>query len=63
VEWPEKGAGFLPPPDLETAIEILPDGRRIHCTAPSDRGKKLIPKLNSLCEDVLSDRQLNEKPV
>ncbi|NLA69046.1 MAG: tRNA (adenosine(37)-N6)-threonylcarbamoyltransferase complex ATPase subunit type 1 TsaE [Gammaproteobacteria bacterium] len=27
VEWPERGAGALPAPDLEVALEVLDEGR------------------------------------
>ena len=29
VEWPERGAGRLPPPDLEIQLHFQPQGRRI----------------------------------
>ncbi|BAZ94873.1 tRNA (N6-adenosine(37)-N6)-threonylcarbamoyltransferase complex ATPase TsaE [Thiohalobacter sp. COW1] len=29
IEWPERGAGLLPPPDLLIRIEHLPAGRRL----------------------------------
>lgn len=29
IEWPERGAGVLPPPDLLIRIEHLPAGRRL----------------------------------
>lgn len=29
IEWPEKAAGFLPPPDLEITISIEDDGRSV----------------------------------
>jgi tRNA A37 threonylcarbamoyladenosine biosynthesis protein TsaE len=28
VEWPQKGAGSLPPPDLELSFEFAASGRR-----------------------------------
>jgi len=30
VEWPQKGAGLLPSPDLAIKIEIVPEGRLVH---------------------------------
>ncbi len=33
IEWPEKGAGFLPPPDLEIWLEHARDQRRLRMAA------------------------------
>lgn len=43
LEWPEKGAGLLPPPDLVVALELQGEGRR---AALRDDGK------NGLCSDI-----------
>lgn len=32
VEWPERGAGLLPPPDLRIVLSHEPDGRRAVCS-------------------------------
>ncbi len=45
VEWPEKGGGILPDPDLLIDIEHLDDSRRLHLTANSDSGRDLITSL------------------
>lgn len=43
VEWPEKGAGFLPPPDLEVRLEIQGAGRVATLSvAPTNAGKRPI---------------------
>jgi tRNA threonylcarbamoyladenosine biosynthesis protein TsaE len=39
VEWPEKGQGMLPEPDLMIDIEHLDDSRRLHLTASSGPGE------------------------
>jgi tRNA threonylcarbamoyladenosine biosynthesis protein TsaE len=36
IEWPERGAGELPPPDLEVHIDQAPPGRRIELAASAD---------------------------
>jgi tRNA threonylcarbamoyladenosine biosynthesis protein TsaE len=39
VEWPQKGAGLLPPPDLELSFEFAASGRRVRLRAGTARGK------------------------
>lgn len=41
VEWPERGAGWLPPPDLEIMIHFDSGGRRISLQASSEAGARL----------------------
>jgi tRNA threonylcarbamoyladenosine biosynthesis protein TsaE len=39
VEWPERGRGTLPPPDLVIALEVADEGRDAtltSCSAPAD---------------------------
>jgi tRNA threonylcarbamoyladenosine biosynthesis protein TsaE len=33
IEWPERAAGFLPPPTLALALDVIPPGRRLRITA------------------------------
>ncbi len=42
VEWPERGAGLLPPADLELALEYEGEGRRVRLHAISARGRRLV---------------------
>ena len=39
VEWPEKAAGLLPPPDLHVILDIAETGRRASFRAHSDAGR------------------------
>ncbi|SEK86709.1 tRNA threonylcarbamoyladenosine biosynthesis protein TsaE [Pseudoxanthomonas sp. GM95] len=39
IEWPEKGRGGLPPPDLEIHLAIDGDGRSARLVAGSDAGR------------------------
>ncbi len=39
IEWPEKGAGVLPEPDLEIHIEQWQLGRQLHVRALTECGK------------------------
>jgi len=40
VEWPERGGGALPAPDLEVALEHDGAGRRAYLTPVSERGQR-----------------------
>jgi tRNA threonylcarbamoyladenosine biosynthesis protein TsaE len=42
VEWPERGAGALPPPDLKVLLEHAGSGRIGHLTAVSTRAAKWL---------------------
>ncbi|MGF1529538.1 MAG: tRNA (adenosine(37)-N6)-threonylcarbamoyltransferase complex ATPase subunit type 1 TsaE [Candidatus Competibacterales bacterium] len=42
VEWPERGAGWLPEPDLEVALGLVTTGRRAVVTATSDAGRSTL---------------------
>lgn len=45
IEWPSKGEGVLPSPDLKLNIEFVDSGRNIRAEALSENGTKLIQKL------------------
>ena len=42
VEWPERGTGALPPPDLRIRLDYLPDGRRLTLDGESASGQALV---------------------
>lgn len=42
VEWPERGAGWLPSPDLSVRIAYAGDGRRVEVAAASPRGEEIL---------------------
>ncbi|MHB8914683.1 MAG: tRNA (adenosine(37)-N6)-threonylcarbamoyltransferase complex ATPase subunit type 1 TsaE [Thiobacillus sp.] len=42
VEWPEKAAGLLPPPDLRLLLQVLDDGRQINLVAETALGKECL---------------------
>ncbi|WP_413113888.1 tRNA (adenosine(37)-N6)-threonylcarbamoyltransferase complex ATPase subunit type 1 TsaE [Thaumasiovibrio sp. DFM-14] len=42
VEWPEKGQGLLPEPDLDIDIRYQNEQRRVSIRANTDYGKQLI---------------------
>ena len=45
IEWPEKGEGFLPSPDMLIAIEFLNEGRSISIEGQSPQARELIQQL------------------
>jgi tRNA threonylcarbamoyladenosine biosynthesis protein TsaE len=46
VEWPEKGAEKLAPPDLSIAIDFATDGRTVVLLAKNVRGEEIIRQLS-----------------
>ncbi|MBI1891093.1 MAG: tRNA (adenosine(37)-N6)-threonylcarbamoyltransferase complex ATPase subunit type 1 TsaE [Burkholderiales bacterium] len=46
VEWPEKGAPVLPPPDIEVVLTIAGEGRDVELQALSDKGRQCLDRLN-----------------
>lgn len=42
VEWPERGAGMLPPPDLRVRIETVPEGRLLRLQGLSETGRAVV---------------------
>lgn len=48
VEWPEKGEGMLPAPDLDLELSYVETQRQVSITANSEYGQSLLNKLE-LC--------------
>ena len=46
VEWPERGAGALPPADLECQLTYIGDGRSAVARAMTPRGARLLARLD-----------------
>jgi len=46
VEWPEKGAPVLPPPDLNVLLEVSGLGREVELQALSDLGLLCLERLH-----------------
>lgn len=46
IEWPEKGVGWLPVPDLEITLHYEHGARRAEITSRSDIGAMIVAKLN-----------------
>lgn len=45
VEWPERGAGALPPPDLEVALRVVEPGRVACAQAGTPAGRAWLERL------------------
>lgn len=46
VEWPERGTGVLPDPDIEVRIDPAGDHRRVVVAARSNQGEDLVAALS-----------------
>lgn len=46
VEWPDKGEGQLPSPDIECFLDFAGEGRAIVINAKTSRGEKILEKLS-----------------
>ena len=49
VEWPEKAAGLLPPPDLRIRLQVQDAGREVEIVAETELGKKCLKAYCSEC--------------
>jgi tRNA threonylcarbamoyladenosine biosynthesis protein TsaE len=45
VEWPERAAGLLTPPDVEVRLQMAGDGRRVHLAAHTPVGEAWLSSL------------------
>jgi tRNA threonylcarbamoyladenosine biosynthesis protein TsaE len=45
IEWPQRGTGWLPRPDLDVAISIDGQGRSIECRGRTARGQQILTTL------------------
>jgi len=48
VEWPEKAAGLLPPPDVRISLEIQGSGRRADMSAETEKGEQCLERLRTI---------------
>ncbi len=47
VEWPERGAGALPAPDLDVSLEHRGEARALRITASGERGRAVLGDLSN----------------
>ncbi|MEO7251800.1 MAG: tRNA (adenosine(37)-N6)-threonylcarbamoyltransferase complex ATPase subunit type 1 TsaE [Arenimonas sp.] len=48
VEWPERAAAALPPPDLEIGLEVTGSGRVVELQESSDLGRDWLLRLSKI---------------
>ncbi|RUR32322.1 tRNA (adenosine(37)-N6)-threonylcarbamoyltransferase complex ATPase subunit type 1 TsaE [Vreelandella andesensis] len=49
IEWPSRGEGWLPAPDLRVALEVMDSGRLVTLSAETDLGERVISEMVSKC--------------
>ncbi|MDQ7731430.1 tRNA (adenosine(37)-N6)-threonylcarbamoyltransferase complex ATPase subunit type 1 TsaE [Halomonas sp. SpR1] len=47
IEWPSRGEGWLPAPDLHLTLEVIDQGRLVSLAASSDQGERILATLRS----------------
>ncbi len=51
VEWPERGAGWLPEGDVVLAFAYVSEGRRVDVTAGTAKGRQILGRLSGIQGD------------
>lgn len=46
VEWPHRGEGFLPPPDIEVTVSVCGNGRQLSLQAGTELGIAVLKTIN-----------------
>jgi tRNA threonylcarbamoyladenosine biosynthesis protein TsaE len=49
IEWPERGVGCLPEPDLEIELRYHAEGREARIRAATSRGASILQALTAVC--------------
>lgn len=47
IEWPERGEGILPEPDLRVEINVVDDARRVAISAGTNKGQEILGELTA----------------
>lgn len=55
IEWPDKGAGVLPSPDLEIQIELSGTGRSLLLTPVTQKGHAMVDNLSNTTTELAGD--------
>lgn len=60
IEWPERGAGFLPKPDIEISLTTQGEGRLVSWQSRSPHGERIAQRLLSCIESFATGKQRDE---
>ena len=60
IEWPERGHGHLPAPDLEIHLDIEGLGRRVRLIAPTPVGEQWLGQVEAIARVEPSLRAISE---
>ena len=55
IEWPEKGQGFIPDPDIALLLSDVDAGRKLFINAYSEQGKKVADRLIVMLTDWINN--------
>ncbi|MCS2609962.1 tRNA (adenosine(37)-N6)-threonylcarbamoyltransferase complex ATPase subunit type 1 TsaE [Halomonas dongshanensis] len=47
IEWPSRGEGWLPPPDVRVTLSVVLPGRQVRLNAESDWGRAVLERLGA----------------
>ncbi|WP_027966443.1 tRNA (adenosine(37)-N6)-threonylcarbamoyltransferase complex ATPase subunit type 1 TsaE [Halomonas halocynthiae] len=51
IEWPARGDGWLPEPDVMAHLMLCGQGRRVTLRAFSERGQQVLDRLDAICRE------------
>lgn len=54
IEWPERGLGVLPPPDVDLHLAYADGAREVQCQAATALGREIIAKLPQLSRELVA---------
>lgn len=60
IEWPSRGEGWLPAPDLRLTLEIIDQGRLASLAAGSDSGRRMLELLRSKVSQVNTESNVSD---
>jgi tRNA threonylcarbamoyladenosine biosynthesis protein TsaE len=45
IEWPDHGAGHVPPADIRLRLDLVPEGRALACEGRTEPGRRVLAHL------------------
>lgn len=49
IEWPDRAAGWLPPPDVRIRLKVADEGRDVECLAETELGRTFLERCCKPC--------------